>query len=63
MKEKGLSSISNPSFLFMSQGKDQVPGSTYSALTEGSKTIVAEIQALVGGTSYTTPRRVANGLD
>lgn len=63
MKEKGLNSIANPSFLFMSQGKDPVPGSTYSALVEGSKTIIAEIQALVGGTSYTTPRRVANGLD
>ncbi len=63
MKEKGLNSISNPSFLFMSQSKEPVPGSTYSALVEGSKTIIAEVQALVGGTSYTTPRRVANGLD
>ncbi|MBI3590490.1 MAG: DNA repair protein RadA [Candidatus Melainabacteria bacterium] len=63
MKETGLKIILNPSFLFMSQNKDSVPGSTYSALVEGSKTIIAEIQALVGGTSYTTPRRVANGLD
>ncbi|OGI19928.1 MAG: DNA repair protein RadA [Candidatus Melainabacteria bacterium RIFCSPHIGHO2_02_FULL_34_12] len=63
MKEHGLKTIPNPSFLFMSQNKDSVPGSTYAALVEGSKTIIAEIQALVGGTSYTTPRRVANGLD
>ena len=63
MRDDGLQTISNPSFLFMSQNKDSVPGSTYSALVEGSKTIVAEVQALVGGTSYTTPRRVANGLD
>lgn len=63
MKEKGLNSISNPSFLFMSQNKESVPGSTYCAMSEGSKIIVAEIQALVGGTSYTSPRRVANGLD
>ena len=63
MKEHGLKTITNPSFLFMSQNKDMVPGSTYCAIVEGSKTIIAEIQALVGGTSYTTPRRVANGLD
>lgn len=63
MKDTGLKPVSNPSFLFMSQNKDPVPGSTYSAIVEGSKTIIAEVQALVGGTAYTTPRRVVNGLD
>lgn len=63
MKETGLKAIQNPSYLFMSQGKEQTPGSTYTAIIEGTKTIIAEIQALVGGTTYTTPRRVANGLD
>lgn len=63
MKDTGLKTISNPSFLFLSSGKEPVPGSTYSAIAEGTKTIIAEIQALVGGTTYTTPRRVANGLD
>lgn len=63
MKETGLKTITNPSFLFMSQNKESVPGSTYSALVEGSKTIIAEVQALVGATTYAAPRRVANGLD
>ena len=63
MKENGLSSISSPSHLFMSQGLEPTSGSTHTAITEGTKTIIAEIQALVGGTTYTTPRRVANGLD
>ena len=63
MKETGLKPIPNPSFLFMSQNKEPVPGSTYTAIVEGSKTIIAEVQALVGGTSYAAPRRVANGLD
>ena len=63
MKDKGLQVISNPSFLFVSQDRDPVPGSAYTALVEGTKTIIAEVQALVGGTSYATPRRVANGLD
>ena len=63
MKENGLKTISNPSYLFMSQGKEAVPGSTYSAIVEGTKTIIAEVQALVGNTSYAAPRRVSNGLD
>ena len=63
MKEIGLVPIANPSFLFMSKDKEPVPGSTYTAIVEGTKTIIAEVQALVGGTTYTTPRRVANGLD
>lgn len=63
MKESGLNALPNPSFLFMSQNKEPVAGSTYCAISEGNKTIIAEVQALVGGTPYTTPRRVANGLD
>lgn len=63
MKEKGLKTIANPSFLFMSQNKDPVAGSTYSAIVEGSKTIISEVQALVGSTTYPAPRRVTNGLD
>ena len=63
MKDTGLKPITNPSFLFISPNKESVPGSTYSAILEGSKTIIAEVQALVGGTTYIAPRRVANGLD
>lgn len=63
MKESGLNPISNPSFLFMSPNKESVPGSSYTAIVEGSKTIIAEVQALVGSTAYAAPRRVSNGLD
>ena len=63
MRDSGLKIISNPSFLFMSQNKENIPGSTYAALIEGTKTIIAEVQALVGSTSYAAPRRSANGLD
>jgi len=63
MKENGLKTIPNPSYLFISRTKEPVPGSTYIAIVEGTKTIIAEVQALVGGTTYTTPRRVSNGLD
>lgn len=63
MKDSGLKTISNPSFLFMSRSEEMVPGSTYTAISEGSKTIIAEVQSLVGTTTYAAPRRVANGLD
>ena len=63
MKDNGLVPIKNPSLLFMSQNKEPVVGSTYGAIIEGSKTIIAEVQALVGKTEYSAPRRVANGLD
>lgn len=63
MQSKGLFPIANPSYLFMSQNKESTPGSTYGAILEGNKTIIAEIQALVGSTSYAAPRRVANGLE
>lgn len=63
MKDDGLKTISNPSFLFMSQDKENAPGSTYTAILEGSKIIIAEVQALVGNASYAAPRRSANGLD
>ena len=63
MKDDGLKTISNPSYIFLSQNKEPVPGSTYAALTEGSKSIICEVQALIGSTTYTTPRRMANGLD
>ena len=63
MKENGLCPIPNPSFLFMSENKEPVAGSTYCAIIEGSKTIIAEVQALVGSTTYASPRRVTNGVD
>ncbi|MBI1857533.1 MAG: DNA repair protein RadA [Candidatus Melainabacteria bacterium] len=63
MRDSGLKIISNPSFLFMSQNKESTPGSTYTAITEGTKIIIAEVQALVGNTTYAAPRRSANGLD
>src|SRR3989338_288067 len=63
MKENGLCPIPNPSFLFMSENIEPVAGSTYCAIIEGSKTIIAEVQALVGSTTYASPRRVTNGVD
>ena len=63
MKNDGLKPIDNPSKLFISNNKETIPGSTYASIVEGNKTLIAEVQALVGGASYSAPRRVANGVD
>ena len=49
MTEKGLEGVSNPSGLFISQRDEAFlpPGIAYTAVSEGSRTFLVEIQALV----------------
>ncbi len=67
MAEMGLREISNPSELFLSQSMlgsaGNQPGSVVAATIEGSRPILVEIQALVGQSTYPSPRRVGNGID
>ncbi len=64
MSESGLSEISNPSEIFLSERNETVkPGSTIIVASEGSRVVTVEIQSLVGTTAYPAPRRVANGAD
>jgi DNA repair protein RadA/Sms len=66
MAESGLQEIDNPSALFLSHagamGLGQ-PGSVVAAMLEGSRPLLVEIQALVGQSAYSSPRRVGNGID
>ena len=64
MGEAGLKEVSNPSELFLSESTShQNPGSVIAATVEGSRPYLVEVQALVGQSSYATPRRVANGVE
>jgi DNA repair protein RadA/Sms len=64
MVERGLREISNPSELFLSRnGYANQPGSVVTASMEGTRAILVEIQALVGQSAYSTPRRVGNGVE
>lgn len=64
MVESGLREISNPSELFLSNsGYGNQPGSVITASMEGSRAILVEIQALVGQSAYSTPRRIGNGVE
>ncbi|MEB3287408.1 MAG: DNA repair protein RadA [Vampirovibrionales bacterium] len=68
MGDKGLSEVENPSRLFLSsiytgQGEEAYPGSAIVATLEGSRPILTELQALVGQSTYPSPRRIANGVE
>ncbi len=63
MESTGLTEVTNPSELFLSERTDSITsGSVVIAVNEGTRPILVEIQALVGTTSYPTPRRVATGI-
>ncbi len=59
----GLVEVPNPSELLLSGRPSNVPGSCVACVMEGSRPILAEIQALVAPTGYNNPRRTANGID
>ena len=62
MEDTGLVEVSSPSQVLMEQPEGAY-GSAVVATLEGSRIFLHEIQALVGSTSYTNPRRVAVGLE
>ncbi len=63
MKEEGLTEVSNPSELFLSERSQDAIGSAVVASVEGTRPVLVEIQALVSPTNFATPRRMATGLD
>lgn len=63
MKEEGLCEVNNPSELFLSQNKTQSPGSVIISSLEGTRPILAELQALVVESFLASPRRVCLGVD
>ena len=63
MANKGLTEISNPSELFLSQRQDNISGSAVLAGMEGTRPVLVEIQALVSSSNLATPRRAVVGWD
>lgn len=63
MKGSGLQEVPNPSALFMSDIDSPVSGSAVTCVMEGSRPILAEVQALVAPSSFGTPQRTASGFD
>ena len=63
MGEMGLSEVTNPSALFLSQRQNNTTGSAVFAGLEGTRPILVEVQALVAPSPYGTPRRAVVGWD
>jgi DNA repair protein RadA/Sms len=63
MHEGGLSSLPDPSGLFLTRYGEAVPGTCASVAMEGRRALVTEIQSLVGPIVNTMPRRTVSGLD
>ena len=62
MSESGLACVDNPSELLLSGRPDDAPGTCVACIMEGSRPILAEVQALVSTASYNAARR-SNGID
>ena len=63
MTDVGLCEVPNPSEMLLSGRPEGVSGSCAVCIMEGTRPIIAEIQALATPTSFQQPRRTANGLD
>lgn len=63
MLDKGLNEVKNPSAVFLSGRPQNVSGSCVSCVMEGSRPILAEVQALVTKSGFSAPRRTATGFD
>ena len=63
MLDTGLSEVTNPSEMLLAGRPENTPGTCVTCVMEGSRPILAEIQALVSPTSFNVPRRNSNGID
>jgi DNA repair protein RadA/Sms len=63
MTGSGLRPVTNPSAAFLSGRDETSAGSAVTALMEGSRPVLVEIQALAAKAGFATPQRVATGLD
>ena len=63
MIDKGLREVANPSQMLLAGRPHNVSGTCVSCVMEGSRPILAEVQALAAKTSYSAPRRMVTGFD
>jgi len=63
MSETGLDPVDNPSELFLGDRHTHASGSAITALLEGTRPVLIEVQALAAKAGFGTPQRVATGYD
>ena len=63
MNDSGLKEVPNPSKMLLEGRPDGAPGTCVACVMEGTRPMLAEVQALVTKTSFNVPRRTADGFD
>ena len=63
MRDDGLCQVPNPSEMLLAGRPLNTPGTCVACVMEGTRPVLAEIQALVSPTTLSVPRRSGNGLD
>lgn len=63
MTNSGLREVENPSLMLISGRPKNVSGTCIACAMEGTRPILAEIQALAASTGYGNPRRMCTGFD
>lgn len=63
MMGNGLVEVPNPSQMLLAGRPEGASGTCVACVMEGTRPILAEVQALVSKTSFNVPRRTADGFD
>lgn len=63
MTDKGLMEVKDPSVMLLSGRNENISGNSIVCTMEGSRGVMAEIQALVTPTGFGNPRRMSAGID
>ena len=63
MTDRGLEEVANPSEMLLSGRPKSVSGNCALCTIEGTRPLIAEIQALVTPTVFPAPRRTGNGVE
>jgi len=63
MADSGLAEVPNPSQMLLEGRPEGACGTCVACVMEGTRPILAEVQALVSKTTFNVPRRTADGFD
>ena len=63
MAGEGLQEVPNPSQMLLNGRPKGAPGTCVACAMEGTRPVLAEVQALVARTSFNVPRRTTEGFD
>ena len=63
MGEGGMVEVTNPSEMFLAERLPNASGSAIAVSLEGTRPLLVEVQALSSHSSFSQPRRTANGVD